>query len=279
MGSNNINCLEPSGNFGSRLAGGSDAASPRYTFTRLSPFARKIFSALDEPNLKFQYDDNNKIEPEVYAPIIPMVLVNGADGIGTGWSTTIPNYHPVDIVNNLKRRMGRLDEEDPEERPFETMMPWFRGWKGSPEPAGPDRYKFNGMAYQNDANPNEVVITELPIRMWTDDFKARLEKVISGVDGPSWIKDYKEFNDHKTVHFEIMVDEKHMAKVLEEGLLERFKLQKQVATSNLVAFDTNGMIRKYEKVEDILEEYYQYRLSMYLERKVCSVPSCSHVQH
>ncbi|OAQ94789.1 DNA topoisomerase 2 [Purpureocillium lilacinum] len=267
VGSNNINCLEPSGNFGSRLAGGSDAASPRYTFTRLSPFARKIFSALDEPNLKFQYDDNNKIEPEVYAPIIPMVLVNGADGIGTGWSTTIPNYHPVDIVNNLKRRMGRLDEEDPEERPFETMMPWFRGWKGSPEPAGPDRYKFNGMAYQNDANPNEVVITELPIRMWTDDFKARLEKVISGVDGPSWIKDYKEFNDHKTVHFEIMVDEKHMAKVLEEGLLERFKLQKQVATSNLVAFDTNGMIRKYEKVEDILEEYYQYRLSMYLERK------------
>lgn len=267
IGSNNINILEPSGNFGSRLAGGSDAASPRYTFTRLAAFAKKIFSPLDEPCLKHQYEDGSRIEPEVYAPIIPMVLVNGADGIGTGWSTTIPNYHPVDIVNNLKRRMGRLDEGDFEEKSFETMLPWFRGWKGTPEPAGPDRYKFNGIAYQNDQNPNEIIITELPIRMWTDDFKAKLEKVISGNDGPSWIKDYKEFNDHKTVHFEILVDEKFMPKILEEGLLERFKLTKQVATSNLVAFDTRGQIRKYEKVEEILEEYYVHRLEMYSDRK------------
>lgn len=269
VGSNNINTLEPSGNFGTRLAGGSDAASPRYTYTRLSPFARKIFCQLDEPNLEYQLDDGKRIEPTAYSPIIPMVLVNGADGIGTGWSTSIPNYHPVDIVKNLKRRMGRLDESDPEEKPFETMMPWFRGWKGEPGPAGPDRYKFNGIATVNEQNPNEVVITELPIRMWTDDFKAKLEKIISGVDAPSWIKDYKEFNDHSVVHFEIMVDEKHMGKVMEEGLLERFKLNKQVATSNLVAFDSRGQIRKYEKVEDILEEYYVHRLNMYMERKVC----------
>lgn len=270
VGSNNINLLEPSSNFGSRLAGGQDAASPRYIFTRLSPFARRIFSAMDEPNLKPQFDDDKPIEPEVYAPIIPMVLVNGADGIGTGWSTTIPNYHPMDIVRNLKRRMGRLDDDDVE-LPFQTMMPWFRGWKGTPEVAGPDRYKFNGIAYQDDKNPNEVIITELPIRMWTDDFKAKLEKVISGLEGPSWIKDYKEFNDHTTVHFEIMVDEKHMPKVLEEGILERFKLLKQIATSNLVAFDTNGQIRKYEKVEDIMEEFYVYRLEMYGERKVSTL--------
>ena len=272
VGSNNINCLEPSGNFGSRLAGGSDAASPRYTFTRLSPFARKIFSPLDEPNLGYQLDDGKRIEPTVYAPIIPMVLVNGADGIGTGWSTTIPNYHPVDIVKNLRRRMGRGEDGSTEELPFETMTPWFRGWKGQPEVAGPDRYKFNGIAYENEQNANEVVVSELPIRVWTDDFKARLEKVISGADGPSWIKDYKEFNDHKTVHFEIMVEEKHMSKVLEEGLLERFKLTKQVATSNLVAFDSQGRIHKYEKVEEILEEFYVYRLHMYIERKVSCCP-------
>lgn len=268
VGSNNINCLEPSGTFGSRLAGGSDAASPRYIFTRLSPFARKIFPKLDEPNLEDQYDDDKLIEPVVYAPIIPMVLVNGADGIGTGWSTSIPNYHPIEIIKNIKRRMGRLDENDTEEKPFETMTPWFRGWKGTPEPAGPDRYKFNGIAYRSEANPNEVVITELPIRVWTDDFKARLEKIISGADGPSWIKDYKEFNDHQNVHFEITVDEKHMGKIMEEGLLERFKLLKQVPTSNLVAFDTRGQIRKYEKVEDILEEYYHFRFHMYTLRKV-----------
>lgn len=276
VGSNNVNCLEPSGNFGSRLAGGSDAASPRYTFTRLSPFARKVFSPMDEPNLDYQYDDGNRIEPTVYSPVIPMVLVNGADGIGTGWSTNIPNYHPVDIIKNLKRRMGRLDPEDPEEKAFETMIPWFRGWKGTPEAAGSDRYKFDGVAKVDEQNPNEVLISELPIRVWTDDFKARLEKIISGVDGPSWIKDYKEFNDHKTVHFEIAVDEKFMGKVMADGILERFKLQKQVATSNLVAFDSNGQIRKYTKVEEILEEYYIHRMKMYTLRKVKYINTCKH---
>ncbi|KAI8281746.1 DNA topoisomerase 2 [Colletotrichum sp. SAR11_57] len=266
VGSNNINCLEPSGNFGSRLAGGSDAASPRYIHTRLSPFARKIFSTLDEPNLEPQYEDGKRIEPKCYAPVIPMILCNGADGIGTGWSTSIPNYHPMHIVENLKRRMGRLDPENPEGAPFEPMMPWFRGWKGTPQVADKDRYKFNGIC-DIDEKTGEVVITELPIRMWTDDFKAKLEEVISGTKGPVWIKDYKEFNDHKNVHFVIQMDDKHTKDVMSDGLMERFKLTKQVATSNLVAFDTNGQIRKYEKVEDILEEFYHYRLDMYAERK------------
>ncbi|KAL8408001.1 hypothetical protein RB594_006705 [Gaeumannomyces avenae] len=265
VGSNNVNCLEPSGNFGSRLAGGSDAASARYIFTRLSPFARRVFSALDEPILQHQVDDGKVIEPKTYAPVIPMVLVNGADGIGTGWSTSIPNYHPKDIVDNLRRRMGRMDGE--EEQPFQTMLPWFRGWKGSVRAEGPGRYSFNGTAEVDEKNPNEVVITELPIRMWTDDFKAKLEDIIRAEKAPSFIKDYKEFNDHRNVHFIIQLEEKHMQIALKEGLLEKFKLLKNIATTNLVAFDTNGMIRKYEKVEDILEEYYHYRFNMYTERK------------
>ncbi|KAE9363933.1 type II DNA topoisomerase [Stipitochalara longipes BDJ] len=264
VGSNNVNCLEPSGSFGSRLAGGTDAASPRYIFTRLSPFARRVFSNLDEPIYEHNVDDGRAIEPTMYCPVIPMVLVNGADGIGTGWSTTIPNYHPVDIVNNLKRRMGRLDD-DGEEKPFTTMIPWFRGWKGTPEEAGPNRYAFNGII--NEVGDNEVEITELPIRMWTDDFKAKLEDIIKAEKVPSFIKDYKEYNDHKSVHFVIQMDEKHMKAALSDGLAERFKLNKTVATSNLVAFDTRGQIRKYEKVEDILEEYYVYRMAMYTKRK------------
>ncbi|KAF5021893.1 hypothetical protein F66182_6041 [Fusarium sp. NRRL 66182] len=267
IGSNNVNCLEPSGNFGSRLAGGSDAASPRYIHTRLSPFARKIFSVLDEPNLEHQYDDGSKIEPKTYAPIIPMILVNGADGIGTGWSTSIPNYNPMDIVDNLRRRMGRMEGCHGVESEFQPMHPWFRGWKGIMEPAGPDRYKFNGVLDWNESAPNEVVITELPIRMWTDDFKARLEEIISGAKGPAFIKDYKEFNDHQTVHFELQLDEKHMKSPSIESLREILRLNKQVATSNLVAFDTQGRIRKFDKVEDIMEEYYHFRMDMYSKRK------------
>ncbi|ROW16813.1 hypothetical protein VPNG_01567 [Cytospora leucostoma] len=269
VGSNNVNILEPSGNFGSRLAGGSDAASARYIFTRLSPFARRVFSALDEPNLEPQYDDGKQIEPRAYAPILPMVLCNGADGIGTGWSTSIPNYKPSDIVDNLKRRMGRMEGESSEEQPFRPMTPWFRGWKGTAEEEAPGmaRYRFNGIATQDTKDPNTVVVTELPVRMWTDDFKAKLEQIIKGEKAPSFIKDYKEYNDHQNVHFEIQMDEKHMAKALEEGLLERFKLNKAIGTTNLVAFDTRGQIRKYDKVEDIMEEFYHYRLEMYGKRR------------
>lgn len=276
VGSNNVNYLEPSGNFGSRLAGGSDAASARYIHTRLSPFARRIFSPLDEPILEHLDDDGKKIEPKNYVPILPTVLVNGADGIGTGWSTSIPNYHPIDVIRNLKRRMGRMDGDD--EKPFETMTPWFRGWKGTAQAAETNRYQFNGIAYRDEKNPNEVIVTELPIRMWTDDFKAKLEDIIRAEKGPSFIKDYREFNDHNNVHFEIQLDEKHMNQALEEGLLEKFKLVKQVATSNLVAFDTTGRIRKYEKVEDILEEFYVYRLAMYTKRKVMLI-SRALIQH
>ena len=50
-----------------------------------------------------------RIEPEWYCPIIPMVLVNGCDGIGTGYSTFVPNYNPRQIVDNLRRLMNGLE--------------------------------------------------------------------------------------------------------------------------------------------------------------------------
>merc|ERR1719311_329166 len=102
VGSNNINLLVPSGQSGTRIAGGKDSASARYIFTRLSPVTRCIFSPLDDPILTYKNDDGQKIEPYWYCPVIPMVLVNGAEGIGTGWATSIPNYNPRDIIENLR---------------------------------------------------------------------------------------------------------------------------------------------------------------------------------
>ena len=122
VGSNNINLLMPQGQFGTRLQGGKDHASARYIHTMLSPIARKIFSPLDDPLYEYQYDDNLRVEPNFYVPIIPMVLVNGAEGIGTGWSTKIPNFNPADIVDNLKRLIA--GEE------IVPMKPWYRGYTG-----------------------------------------------------------------------------------------------------------------------------------------------------
>ena len=258
VGSNNVNCLEPSGNFGSRLQGGSDTASARYIYTRLSPFARRIFHSADEPLLTYNTDDEHIIEPEVYVPVVPMVLINGADGIGTGWSTSIPNYNPEDIVENLKLMM--------EGQPMKPMTPWFRDFKGSVTQMAPDRYKFGGVIKQT--GDNEVEITELPIRMWTQDFKDKIVDIIKAEKVPSFIKDYDDYNTHKQVHFVIRMEEKHMKAALEEGLEEKFKLSKSIATSNLVAFDAEGRITKYATVEDIMKEFYGIRIKFYEKRKV-----------
>ncbi|EXJ88011.1 DNA topoisomerase II [Capronia coronata CBS 617.96] len=257
VGSNNVNLLEPSGQFGTRNQGGNDCASARYIFTRLSPFARKLFHQADEPLLTYNKDDDRTIEPEVYVPVVPLILVNGADGIGTGWSSSIPNYNPEDIVENIKRRMN--GEE------WKPMQPWFRGFKGEVKPAGPDRYSFSGTIRQT--GDTEVEITELPIRTWTQDFKDKLEEIIKAEKVPSFIKDYKDYNTHDSVHFVIQLDEKHLKTAVEEGLVEKFKLTKSVATSNLVAFDPEGRITKYPNVEAIMDEFYSYRLQLYAKRK------------
>jgi len=258
VGSNNLNCLEPSGNFGSRLQGGSDCASARYIYTRLSPFARRVFSSLDEPLLTYNTDDDRQIEPEMYVPVVPLVLINGADGIGTGWSSSIPNYNPEEIVKNLKLLM--------ENQPMEPMQPWFRGFAGAVTPMGQDRYKFSGLIKQT--GDNEVEITELPIRLWTQDFKDKLEEIIKADKIPSFIKDYTDYNTHMKVHFVVQMEEKHMKMALEEGLEEKFKLSKSVATSNLVAFDPEGRITKYATVEDIMKEFFGVRIKFYEKRKV-----------
>ncbi|KAL8856049.1 MAG: hypothetical protein Q9178_007305 [Gyalolechia marmorata] len=257
VGSNNVNCLEPSGNFGSRLEGGSDTASARYIYTRLSPFAKRVFHSADEPLLTYNTDDEHTIEPEMYVPVVPMVLVNGADGIGTGWSSSIPNYNPEEIVENLKLMM---DGE-----PLKPMIPWFRDFKGVVTPLGQDRYKFSGIIRQTAAN--EIEITELPIRMWTQQFKDKLVEILKGEKTPSFIKDYDDYNTHLDVHFIIRMEEKYMEAALKEGLEEKFKLSKTLATSNLVAFDPEGRITKYATVEDILKEFYGVRIKFYEKRK------------
>lgn len=193
VGSNNLNLLSPNGQYGTRDGGGSDHASPRYIFTEPMPIARTVFNDADDVLLNQQKDDNLVIEPEWYMPIIPMVLVNGAEGIGTGafslsisdflltwvgWSTTIPCYNPVDIVANIKRLLNG-EEVVP-------MHPWYRGFKGEITMVSKGKYDVSGIARKIDDTTVEV--TELPIHMWTKKFKEQLEQMMASDKGESTIK-------------------------------------------------------------------------------------------
>ncbi|XP_076368660.1 DNA topoisomerase 2-alpha-like isoform X2 [Tachypleus tridentatus] len=259
VGSNNINLLQPIGQFGTRLQGGKDSASPRYIFTMLSPLARHIFPSTDDPLLCHLYEDNQKIEPEYYVPIIPMLLVNGAEGIGTGWSTKIPNYNPREIIDNIQRM---LDGEEPQ-----LMKPWFKNFKGTIEQLDSHRYVISGEV--SVLEKNKIEVTELPVRTWTQQYKEQvLEPMLYGTEKVSpLITDYKEYHTDTTVKFVVSLSEDKLAKIHDDGLHKVFKLQSSITTTSMVLFDHNGVLKRYDTPEDILKEFFNVRLDFYNKRK------------
>ncbi|KAG8877753.1 DNA topoisomerase 2, partial [Tulasnella sp. 332] len=260
VGSNNINLLSPNGQFGTRATGGSDHASPRYIFTLPTTLSRAIFHPQDDPLLKYLEDDGQSIEPEWFMPVIPMVLVNGCDGIGTGYSTKIPNYNPHDIVANIRRLLRN--------EPLVPMTPWYRGFKGTIEKTGEGKFLMKGIIKKIDQETIEI--TELPVGVWTQSYKELLEKWVTGVDNhPAIIKDYKEHHTNSTVHFTLTMTADGMAKVdaEPEGLLKFFQCQKPLSTSNMMAFDSNLKLRKYTSPEEIIEDFFPLRLQYYQKRK------------
>ncbi|XP_014482998.1 PREDICTED: DNA topoisomerase 2 isoform X2 [Dinoponera quadriceps] len=259
VGSNNINLLQPIGQFGTRLTGGKDAASPRYIFTMLSPLARYIFHKHDDALLRHEYDDNQKIEPVFYIPVIPMVLVNGADGIGTGWMTKIPNYNPREIIENLQRMM---DGADP--RP---MSPYYKNFKGVVESCGDYRYVISGEI--SVIGPDKVEITELPIGTWTQTYKETvLEPMLHGTDKtPAVITDYKEYNTDTAVHFIVILNRDKLLELEKDGLHKAFKIQTTTTITSMCAFDENQCLNKYDSVMQIMKVFFKVRMDTYHKRK------------
>ena len=222
VGSNNLNLLLPIGQFGTRLHGGKDAASPRYIFTNLNPLTRLLFNAKDDPLYDYINDDGQRVEPEFYCPILPMVLVNGAEGIGTGWAVKIPNYNVKDLLNNLKRLINK-------EEPF-GMKPYYKNFKGTIHYLDDSRFVVNGEVAlieddKDTKNDFTVEISELPIGTWTQAYKEGvLESMLHGPENKSadakfeqLITDYKEYHTDCTVRFLVKMSKKQYSIAMEQG--------------------------------------------------------------
>ena len=244
MGSNNINLLEPCGQFGTRLMGGKDASQTRYIFTKLTKQARKIFDPRDDAILNYLDDDGRSIEPDFYMPTIPMVLVNGTEGIGTGFSCYVPPFNPRDIKDNI----GRILDG----KQVVPMRPWFKGFKGKVHKED-DTWMMEGVWNWKGMN---IVVTELPPGRWTQDYKEYLEglvekKLIGGFTNNSTTED---------VHFEI---EDYTGK----DLLKDLKLRKTFRVSNMHLFHPTRGIHKYSSPEEILKDFVELREDHYVKRK------------
>jgi DNA topoisomerase-2 len=279
VGSNNINLLEPKGQFGSRLSGGKDSASERYIFTHLSKITRAIFPDSDDKILNYLNDDGLLVEPLFYAPIIPMVLVNGSKGIGTGFSTEILCYNPVDIIAYLKNKLHGLQQDI-------EFLPYYEGFTGTISKVTEGKFLIKGK-YEK-AGVDKIRITELPIGTWTDDFKEYLELLIdppvdkNGKKVASIVKDYDDMSRDTTVDFVITLVkgkiEELESQVQENGcngIEKLFKLYTSSSTSNMHLFDAQDKLKKYDNVCEIIDDYFETRLKLYQERKEYLVDALS----
>jgi DNA topoisomerase-2 len=286
VGSNNINLLIPSGQFGTRLQGGKDSASERYIFTFLNNITRSIFPAVDDNILKYLDDDGQIVEPLFYAPIIPMVLVNGTKGIGTGFSTDIMCYNPINIIDYLKAKLlNNLEATS-----CADFIPYYEGFQGtitriSESSAGNSKYLIKGK-YET-IGVDKIRVTELPVGLWTDDFKAHLESLTETSDASGKkvvpiIKDFDDMCKDTSVDFTIQLNKGVLAELSSaatdhgcNALEKTLKLYTTGSSSNMHLFDANDKLKKYANVADIIDDYYTTRLELYGTRKTYLVKAIS----
>jgi DNA topoisomerase-2 len=294
VGANNINLLVPVGQFGSRLLGGKDAASPRYIHTYLEPIVDAIYRKEDAPILNHLEDDGDVVEPDTYYPVVPMLAINGSVGIGTGFSTDIPPHNPSEIVGLLK---GRLDGG--EALAGKTLNPWWIGFKGQVEKKDEKQWITRAVYEWNDAN-SSVKITELPVGVWTKDYKAFLDTMMQG-DGPdvkaeekaekkaakkakddastasderkrkarSVLKGFEDLYNDVDINFVLYLDADYYkrAKAAPADFEKLFHLTSSWKTTNMCCFDSDMNIVKYNTIGDILEHFYEKRIVLYEKRR------------
>ena len=281
VGANNANLLQPNGQFGTRIQGGNDSASPRYIYTVLTKIARTVFRDEDLPVLEYLNDDGLDIEPTYYIPIIPMALINGAIGIGTGFSTNVPCHNPSDVITHCERIIDKLNNTaetqliDTQAQLKEAcdliskiklgqLIPWYLGFQGEIVPYKEGSFASRGKYTWID--DQTVHITELPIGTWTEDYKDFLEGMVA--NGSPVLKDFENHYTAKNVKF-ILKLFPGVRSTIEKDFELEFKLatSKNLSLNNIHLYTQEGAIKKYKDTNEVVRDWAQVRITKYFERK------------
>ena len=250
-----------------RLMGGKDAASERYIFTHLSKITRAIFPEIDDKILTYLQDDGDLVEPIYYTPIIPMILVNGTKGIGTGFSTDIMCYNPIQIIEYLQNMLKN-------EKQLGVIEPYYKNFKGTINTCDSANKKYLIKGCYEILGSDKIRISELPIGTWTQDYKEFIETLMINKE-KNYIKDYSDMSTESNVEFIIQFYPKIITKLLMEkhdygveGIEKYLKLYTTQSTTNMHLFNEKEQLKKYDTIYQIVDEYYSIRLEYYNKRKL-----------
>ena len=283
VGSNNLNLLVPSGQFGTRLKGGEDSASERYIFTYLESITRSLFLEEDDVILNYLNDDGTLVEPEYYVPILPFILMNGSSGIGTGFSSSIPAYHPLDLVKYIRNKLTTTTLITSDYIVVD-FVPYYEGFLGTIQKIGENKFLIKGK-YEI-VDDTTIRIVELPVGTWTMNYISFLEELVDGgvdKDGKKIapvLKDITNMSTEVNVNITVVFPKGKLNDLLASstsleipinGLEKLLKLTTTVSTTNMHLFDSHMRLHKYETVQEIIDAFYEVRMDTYKKRKAAIV--------
>lgn len=255
-GSNNINLFEPLGQFGSILS--AESSSHRYIFTRPSIHLKSYIRPEDECILEHRYEDEDKVEPKHFLPILPMWIVNGAIGIGTGHSVKILHRDPSNIKQLIQKLLDGTNARD--KTISQLLMPSFTGWKGDVVEIELGKYELHGLIEK--VNTTTLRVTELPVGQGIDKFKSTLVALMD----KGHVKDFDNNSNEESFDLEIKVP-RHIGKKSETELKKMFKLVAR-HTENVTLWDKDNSLEQFTSVYEALKQFVDHRVDKYESRRL-----------
>ena len=252
VGANNLPLLDPEGQFGTRMENGDDAAASRYIFTRLQPITPLVFRAEDEPNLTMTVTDGQVTEPEFYVPVVPMLLINGAQGIATGFRTSIPPHRALDMIRVIRERLAGRAAPMPEA--------FHEGFCGTNRRTENGHQTIGAWRLMHESC---IRITEIPTSFSVQAVKTHL----TGLYHKGIVHRFSEHHSAHFVEFDVHCHPQVIELMIRSGAVHSiFHLVGTKSSEHLVSLDRSA-VRQFESTAALFDEFYTTRLHYYGLRK------------
>jgi DNA topoisomerase-2 len=246
---NNAPLLEEDGQFGSLRS--PQAGAPRYIGTKLSPYFKLIYKDFDL--LNYKEEEGEEIEPHFFLPIIPTVLINGGSGIAVGFASNILNRDIKEIIEACQKLLLGKN--------ITTIKPHLNGFLGDyiQDAENPKRWIIRGKFQRT--NTSTIKITELPPSLTYEKYEEILDKLVENKNIVSYDDNCKD-----NIDYTIKFTRSDLEKLDDEKLVKLLKLEES-ETENFTTLDENGKLKIFERVDDIIRYFVQFRLEYYQKRK------------
>jgi DNA topoisomerase-2 len=247
---NSLPLLEGYGQYGSLRV--PSAGAPRYIGTKLSKNFRLLYK--DFELLENRIEEGYVVEPNFFLPIVPTLLLNGSPGIAVGYSTNILNRNPVEVVDAC---IAHLNGKKPKE-----LKPWLAEFGGTYTRDKENKNKWLISGVYKVLNTTTVRVTDLPPSITFEKYEEYLDSLVD----KKVIVDYDN-NSSSVVDYVVKFTRTALKELIESNKLESVLHINSSETENVVTLDENGRLLQFDKAEDIVPYFCDYRLTWYDKRK------------